>query len=143
MQNILVAEKLLTGRFCGYYRIYDKANPIKTLSHIHYLHLPDFLDSCVIDPINQISWDACEVINPGEKYTVEFDLDFRKELAKEILAKLYAVNTAVPACVADDIISETESRITDCLNYDDPDGAIEDILHDYLGLDASYSWIFM
>lgn len=139
-RKIIVAEKELYGRYCGQYRIYEKENPTKTLGYTQDLHLPDFLDSCVLSPIYGIHWDCCEVRNPANDspYTVEFDADYKKELAKDILAKLVALNTGTDIYCGEDVVNECYNK---CL-FAPNEMAIEDYMMDYLGLGWDYAWIF-
>ena len=135
----LVAEKEIYGRYCGQYRIYDQDNPNKTRGYTNGLHLSDFLDSCVLIPPYGIKWESCVIKNPSEDtYTVEFDADFKKELAKELLSKLVALNTGTDVYCGEDVVNECQTK---CNENSDND-SIEDIIHDYLGLTWDYAWIF-
>lgn len=131
-EKILVAKHMF-----GFYRIYDKNNPQRTLATVNRLNLPEFLTSCVTNPPLETRWDKCEVIPYSEPaYTVEFDADFRREIAKDLITKLVAVNTGTNMWVAEDIIDETDRRI-----FDTPE-CTEEILSDYLGLTSDYLWVF-
>ena len=137
--KILVAEKEIYGRYCGQYRIYDKDNPNKTICYIQYAHLSDFFDSCVLAPPYGIWWESCEVKNPsGDTYTVVFDTDFKRELAKDLLAKLLALNAEFDVYCGEDVVNECQ-----CKCNENPDNkSIEDIIYGYLGLAYPYAWIF-
>ena len=136
MPKTIVAEKEIHGRYCGQYRIYDKENPLKTLRYIQ--DLSDFLDSCVLAPINCIRWDECEVKTLTESYTIQFDDGFRRELARDIIGKLVAINTGTDMYQGEETVYDC---VETCKQFPD-DASREDIIMDYLGLGYKYLWIF-
>ena len=137
--KILVAEKEIYGRYCGQYRIYDKDNPNKTIGYTQSIHLSDFLDSCVLAPPYGIHWEGCMVKNPSEEaYTVLFDKEFKRELAKELLSKLIALNNETDIYCGEDVVNECQ---TIC-NENPMDEHIVSIIGEYLGLSCNYAWIF-
>lgn len=136
-KRILVLEKELYGIHCGKYAVYEKSNPDKVFRHLEPAWLPEFFDSCVLDPIMGVHWDCCEVKSLKENYTVEFDLEYKRELAKSLIAKLIALDNAYSLAEGEDVVAELETQMNDANPF-----PFEDLLMDYAGLTDRYAWIF-
>lgn len=147
MSNTLVLEKVTFGRMSGLYRVYDSEKPDKTLTYTAKSAFPEFFDHQIIEPLADKSWEKIEVYEgkagESEHYTVELDRQYKADYAKELIAKLYAVISGQTKWVAEDVVDEVQTCITEAFQVDGY-GAEQAyaVLSGYLGLDASYMWIF-
>lgn len=139
--NKLIAEKMFVGRFAGSYRVYDETKPEKTLDYVTTPFLSQFFDSCIFYPQKGIKWDCCEVKDGEDSYTVHFDLDYKKALANELIAKLIALNTGTDLWCAQDVVDECEAAINEAVE-NDCGFMINPLIRDYLGLYPDYAWVF-
>lgn len=139
MKHVLVAERMLYGVNCGRYQIYEADNPTLILRVVDPGYMSEFFDSCILNPLLGYQWTECIVKDSSGEYTVEFDDYYKREFAKDLLAKLVALNNQTTVDYGEDVVEDTGRLVDD--NVDDLP-AVEDILMDMLGVNYEYAWIF-
>lgn len=139
MERVLVAERMLYGVNCGRYQIYEADNPTRILRVVDPGYMSEFFDSCILNPLLGYQWTECKVKDSSGEYTVAFDDYYKREMAKDLLAKLVSLNAQSTIEYGEDVIEDT-GRLVDANADDAP--AVEDILMDMLGVNYEYAWIF-
>lgn len=137
-EKILVASYQYIGTHAGDYKVYEMSHPDAEGSYVKPHDLIPFIEYLYLSRSHKNRFDCCKVITTDNSYTINFGAEYEKSLAKELIGKLLAINTGCDIWECEDVVDECESVCTNSKDTAD----IQDIVMDYLGLDASYAWIF-
>ena len=121
------------------YRIWyiDGNDNEQTITYIPHYELPALIDNCVYTEYHGIKWEGFQLFGKHEMI-IPFNREYKKELARDMIAKLVCLSTGFDYFSALDIVNET---ITAFVDHEDSYERRK-ILSEYLDIGSTYSWIF-